>query len=140
MIRPPGLLWNSYLLRRFLRARFFAGRDRREMRSPRHQSDASLFCCLASRVGWADGRFVSFDVAANQYSAGQNWPRYSITSSASESTLLGTAKFIALAVFILMTKRYRVGISTGRSAGFAPWKIRAARSAARSKDSRASAP
>src|SRR6185437_938710 len=64
----------------------------------------------------------------------------SIASSARESTLLGTVKFIAFAVFRLTTNRYRVGISTGRSAGFAPWKIRALRSAARSKDSRASAP
>jgi hypothetical protein len=31
-----------------------------------------------------------------------NWDRYSIASSASESTLFGTAKFIAFAVFMLM--------------------------------------
>jgi len=30
---------------------------------------------------------------------------YSITSSASESTLFGTVKFIAFAVFMLMTNR-----------------------------------
>ena len=61
-------------------------------------------------------------------------PPHSITSSASARNVGGTFKFIALAVFMLSTNRYRVGSSNGRSAGLAPWKMRATSAAARSND------
>ena len=50
---------------------------------------------------------------------------YSITSSAKASNIGGISNPSALAVFKLMTNSNRVGNSTGRSAGFAPWSMRA---------------
>src|SRR5215470_10956641 len=50
--------------------------------------------------------------------------RYSITSSASATTVGGSSSPIDFAVFKLITNRYRVGSSNGRSAGFAPLKMR----------------
>src|SRR5262245_26917929 len=52
--------------------------------------------------------------------------RYSITSSASASTLGGMLSPSALAVFRLMTKSYFVGSVTGRSDAFAPLRMRPA--------------
>src|SRR5262249_44813187 len=51
-------------------------------------------------------------------------PFHSITSSASASSLSGTLRPSALAVLRLITSSYLVGSSTGRSAGFAPSRIR----------------
>ena len=48
------------------------------------------------------------------------WRTYSITSSARASSVGGTSRPSALAVFRLMTSSNLVGCSTGRSAGFAP--------------------
>src|SRR5215475_3125537 len=50
-------------------------------------------------------------------------PPYSISSSARASRVGGTVMPSALAVFILMTSWKRVGCSTGKSAGWAPFRI-----------------
>src|SRR5262249_5943148 len=50
-------------------------------------------------------------------------PLHSITSSAMSSRSRGTSRFSDLAVLRLMISSYLVGCSTGRSAGFAPFKI-----------------
>jgi hypothetical protein len=47
-------------------------------------------------------------------------PSHSITSSARASSVGGTSRPSALAVFRLMTNSYLVGACTGRSAGFPP--------------------
>src|SRR5262249_31803886 len=52
---------------------------------------------------------------------------HSITSSAMASTPGGTVRPSAPAVFMLMTSSNLVGCSTGRSAGFSPFRIRPAR-------------
>jgi hypothetical protein len=49
---------------------------------------------------------------------------YSITSSAVTSRLGGTVSPSALAVLRLIPSSYLVGISTGRSLGFAPRRMR----------------
>jgi hypothetical protein len=49
---------------------------------------------------------------------------YSITSSARTSTLAGTSRPSALAVFMLSTISYLVGACTGRSAGFSLRRMR----------------
>jgi len=49
---------------------------------------------------------------------------YSITSSASASTLTGTSSPIALAVLRLRTRSYREGGCSGRSAGVSPFRMR----------------
>src|SRR5262245_3343927 len=51
-------------------------------------------------------------------------PSHSITSSARASTLAGTSRPSAFAVFRLMTSSYLVGVCTGRSAGFSPLRMR----------------
>src|SRR5437016_11378817 len=48
---------------------------------------------------------------------------HSITSSARARSVAGTVMPSALAVFILMTSWKRVGCSTGKSAGWAPFRI-----------------
>ena len=48
---------------------------------------------------------------------------YSITSSASASSLGGISRPIAFAVFKLITSSNFVGSSTGRSSGLAPFRI-----------------
>jgi hypothetical protein len=50
-------------------------------------------------------------------------PPYSITLSARASSIDGTSRPSAFAVFRLMTNSKRVACSMGRSAGFAPCKI-----------------
>src|SRR5262249_6641334 len=65
---------------------------------------------------------------------------HSTTSSASASSVFGTLRPIAFAVFRLSTNRKRVGCSTGRSAGLVPLKMRSTRAAERSKISRRSGP
>src|SRR5262249_4272480 len=49
---------------------------------------------------------------------------HSITSSARASSVGGTSRPSALAVFKLITSSYLVGACTGRSAGFSPLRIR----------------
>jgi hypothetical protein len=49
---------------------------------------------------------------------------YSITSSARASSDVGSSRSSAFAVFRLTTSSYQVGAWTGRSAGFAPLRIR----------------
>jgi hypothetical protein len=51
---------------------------------------------------------------------------YSITSSAATRSLSGTARPRAFAVFRLMRSSNLVGNRTGRSVGFAPFKMRPA--------------
>src|SRR5262249_21324535 len=63
---------------------------------------------------------------------------YWITLSACNRSAGGMAKPNALAVWRLMTNSNFVGRSTGRSAGFAPWKILATNIAARRARSRGS--
>ena len=53
-------------------------------------------------------------------------PSQSITSSASTSSVRGTVKPSAFAVFRFMTNSNLVGCITGRSAGFSPLRIRLA--------------
>src|SRR5262245_61593420 len=50
--------------------------------------------------------------------------RYSMTSSAVESSVAGTSRPSALAVLMLSTVSYFVGAFTGRSAGFSPFRMR----------------
>src|SRR5262249_43279044 len=52
-------------------------------------------------------------------------PLHSITSSASASSLGGISRPSALAATTLMTSSYLVGISTGKSPGFVPLRMRA---------------
>src|SRR6516225_1159561 len=49
---------------------------------------------------------------------------HSITSSARASSVAGSSRPSALAVFRLITSSYLVGACTGRSAGFSPLRIR----------------
>src|SRR5215813_8974591 len=49
---------------------------------------------------------------------------HSITSSARASTVGGTSRPSALAVFVLRTVSYFTGVCTGRSAGFSPLRMR----------------
>src|SRR5215471_4387265 len=49
---------------------------------------------------------------------------HSITSSARASSVAGTSRPSALAVFMLMTSSYLVGACTGRSPGFSPLRMR----------------
>jgi hypothetical protein len=56
--------------------------------------------------------------------APQQFCRYSITSSAMESTPAGMVRPSALAVLRLINNSNLVGRSTGKSAGFAPFRIR----------------
>ena len=49
---------------------------------------------------------------------------HSITSSARASTVGGTSRPSAFAVFRLITSSYLVGACTGRSAGFSPLRMR----------------
>ena len=65
---------------------------------------------------------------------------YSITSSASAASVGGISSPIDFAVLRLITNWKRVGCSTGRSAGLAPFRMRSTIAAARSKDSCGSAP
>src|SRR6516164_9496396 len=58
---------------------------------------------------------------------------YSITSSARASSVSGTVRPSALAVFMLITRSYLVGAWTGRSAGFVPLRMRSTYAAARGK-------
>jgi hypothetical protein len=51
------------------------------------------------------------------------WRTYSMTSSASASSLSGTSRPSALAVLILMTSSKRVGRTTGTSRGSLPFRI-----------------
>src|SRR6266516_1128192 len=51
------------------------------------------------------------------------WRTHSITSSASASRAGGTSRPSVLAVLRLITNSNFVGCTTGRSAGFAPFKI-----------------
>jgi hypothetical protein len=67
-------------------------------------------------------------------------PPHSITSSAPARSESGIVRPIALAVLRLMTRRKRVGCSSGRSAGLAPLRIRSTRYAPRLALSAASGP
>src|SRR5262249_60512426 len=74
----------------------------------------------------------SFDIGGGEFSP---WPillppRHSITSSARASSVGGTSRPSALAVFRLITNSNLVGAWTGSSAGFAPLKILSTKNAA----------
>src|SRR5262245_36145007 len=71
---------------------------------------------------------------------GPNGRTYSMTSSATASSVLGMRAPSALAVLRLMTSSNFVGCSTGISAGFAPFRILSTSSAARRYNSRRSVP
>jgi len=84
------------------------------------------FCyCLLQRV---DGSLADFCNTIGQYETkcAAVKRRYSITSSASCRSRTGTSKPSALAVLRLITNSNLVGSITGRSAGFAPLRMRAA--------------
>jgi hypothetical protein len=72
--------------------------------------------------------------------APQHYQLYSITSSAATSRPGGTVRPSAFAVLRLMTRRNRVGCSSGRSAGFSPFRTRRTRFAPRSAASFSSGP
>src|SRR5258708_33804386 len=57
------------------------------------------------------------------------WRTHSSTSSARASTLVGTSRPSALAVFRLISSSYLVGACTGRSAGLAPLRRRSTQTA-----------
>src|SRR5262249_39966790 len=65
---------------------------------------------------------------------------YSITSSALACSVSGTVRPRDLAVLRLRTNRKRVGCSNGRSAGFAPLRMRSTKAATRAKLSFVSGP
>src|SRR5262245_27707878 len=75
-----------------------------------------------------------------QMPQGGHPPHHSITSSAVASSVGGTSRPSAFAVFRLMTSSYLVGTCTGRSAGWVPRRIRSTYEAARMKMSRTSNP
>jgi len=70
------------------------------------------------------GRDVRFVPKANS-SAPRQKSRYSITSSASASSLSGICRSNALAVLRLMTRSNLVGCKTGKSPGRSPPRMRA---------------
>jgi len=65
---------------------------------------------------------------------------YSITSSARAISIGGIVTPSALAVFRLITSSNLVGCSTGKSSGFAPWRILCTSAALRRKMSGVCAP
>ena len=67
-------------------------------------------------------------------------PPYSTTSSACMRIICGNDSPRFLAIVRLTVRWNRVGCSIGRSAGLAPWRIRATMSAARSEASARSTP
>src|SRR5262249_10082790 len=68
------------------------------------------------------------------------WRTHSITSSARASTDVGTSRPSALAVLRLITSSYSVGAWPGRSAGFAPLRMRSTYPAAGRNGSMSLAP
>jgi hypothetical protein len=72
--------------------------------------------------------------------APHHYQLYSITSSAATSRPGGTVRPSAFAVLRLTTRRNRVGCSSGRSAGFSPFRTRRTRFAPRSAASFSSGP
>jgi hypothetical protein len=64
------------------------------------------------------------DCAAKKADAIPPRPVHSITSSARASSVGGTSRPSAFAVLRLMTSSYLVGVCTGRSAGFSPFRMR----------------
>src|SRR5262245_59756015 len=80
-----------------------------------------------ARLRLGDG-FGAQLVARRSFSDGRD---YSITSSARASSVSGTVRPSALAVFMLMTSLKRVGFCTGRSAGLVPLRIGSTYSVAR---------
>src|SRR3954468_10956725 len=88
-----------------------------------------LFALQPSHHGLPPPRFVSArwnhgspqaSTTSATKSANSGSLSYSITSSATFSTLAGTVRPNVLAVFRLMTNSNLVGCNTGRSAGFSP--------------------
>src|SRR5215217_4599309 len=72
---------------------------------------------------WVESSSTSDSRLRGALPLGDIVPVYSINSSARASSVGGTSIPSALAVFILKTKSKWVGCSTGRSAGFAPFRI-----------------
>src|SRR5262249_11727191 len=72
-------------------------------------------------------RLVNDSVFADRKLTGHDWRgHYSITSSASASTLSGIWRPSALAVLRLIDSSYFTGDCTGSSAGFSPLRMRSA--------------
>src|SRR5262249_19119579 len=89
------------------------------------------------RQGGLSGRHL----AAQKHQLRDAWPiRHSITRSALSSTECGMARPRALAVRRLITSSNFVGCSTGRSPGFAPFRILSTKVAARRKLPKTSTP
>src|SRR5262249_29953333 len=75
--------------------------------------------------GWLPFAAVSIrQQFGTQMPQGGHPPHHSITSSARASSVGGTVRPIVFAVCRLMTNSNLVGCTTGRSAGFAPLRIR----------------
>src|SRR5262249_16756758 len=86
--------------------------------SEHNESGVHLLADIGAEVGLRrDGPTTDFTHRSKQ-------PPYSITSSARASTVGGTSRPSALAVFRLITSSYFVGACTGRLAGFSPLRMR----------------
>jgi hypothetical protein len=90
---------------------------------PRGRSDTSLFVCFAPKATFTNQDVIRrFVPLAAQRAAAKH--RYSMTSSASASSVGATATPSSLTVFKLITSSKLVGCVTGRSAGFSPLRMR----------------
>ena len=93
---------------RMSQMRHFRQNRARAFRFPRSAADAAL--CQSRHVALRRSKTA----------------RYSMTSSAVNSSFGGMVSPSVLAVFILMTNSNFLGCTTGRSAGFAPFRTRPA--------------
>ena len=100
---------------------------------PRHRPSAALLARV--RFGAVSGRQMRRAAiplsATSRLMHRSKLNHYSITSSARASSVGGTSRPSALAVFRLITNSNLVGCSTGMSAGFAPRRILSTSSAER---------
>ena len=79
---------------------------------------------VSGQSGHCSARCSSAASCHNRTHAPQQTAPYSMTSSASASKLGAIVRPRAFAVLRLITSSYLVGVCTGRSAGFSPFRIR----------------
>jgi hypothetical protein len=102
-------------------------RSSRKHRLHADHLDLQRVCCR--RLSWLRRRLPSCgkrpcDRCRAEHSDELAALHHSITSSARASSVVGTVKPSAWAAFRLTTSSYLVGACTGRSAGFAPLRMR----------------